>query len=90
MGDLNVNMLNMLIILIALVLLVVIEILKVPVVLNPAETDDVNGRMLDIPLVKELNNLGMSISHRLLHFKKVMNLRTYSGPYIVLLSLRCL
>ena len=55
-GDLDVNILDVLIILIVLVLLDIL------VLLNPAETNKVDGRMLDVSLVEELNNLGTNVS----------------------------
>ena len=34
----------------------------VPVLLNPAETNEVDGRMLDVLLVEQFNNLGTNLS----------------------------
>lgn len=54
-GDLDVDVFDVLVIPVAPVILDVL-------VLSPAETNKVDGRMLDVSLVEEFNNLGTNVS----------------------------
>jgi hypothetical protein len=40
----------------------ILDILDILVLLNPAETNKVDGRKLDVSLVDEFNNLGTNVS----------------------------
>ena len=67
-GDLDVDILKVIAILVVFVVLAVPTVLvalvalDVIVLLNPTETNKVDGRMPDVSLVEEFNNLGTNVS----------------------------
>ncbi len=52
-------------VLVLLVVLLVLVVFLVLVLLDPAETDKVDGRMLDVSLVEEFNTRGTNVSSQI-------------------------
>lgn len=69
-SDLDVVILVVLVLFVVLILFVVPVLFDVLALLNPAETNKVDGRMLDVLLVEQFNNLGTNVSPQIVALRE--------------------